>query len=474
MNLRLPALLGMLCVLASCHSRNPQQPVSLGYTVTPCGDAYRFLANEVECGTMVVAETRGSGNGRTVAFPVVTVRALNHAKADPVIWLHGGPGGGAIGGLPDQLKARRNPMTEDRDWIFLDQRGAGQSVPRLDCGDIGISDAGLTDDMAVEAVQACGRRLSAEGIDLSQYNVATVVKDLGDLRAALGIRAYNLFGVSYGSRVALGVMQHDPKDLRAVVLDSPWPPEFSWIWPQPELISRVTRQVLSLCAKDAACGAKHPQLESRFDLLMRQWQNRPPTSKGHQYSVDEVSAYLLDALYGDESARALPMVLEQMIAGDYSALDEYLLARNESLEGHFFAHVCKEELAFDSRTEKRGMDSKDPIIAGAARAADRMFAACEGFAVGAPDPVENQAVVSDIPTLLIAADIDAGCAAEFAQASAKSLSKSQVFTMSNMTHSVAARSPCAKRMIAAFFDQPEAKVDDSCIALDRPVFPFVL
>ena len=461
-------------VVTGCQMRKADAPLQPGYSTTACSGDYSFMTNKVECGTMVVEETRGSGNGRMVSFPVVTVRALNHAKVDPVLWLHGGPGGGAIAKLPEKLKERSIPITEDRDWIFLDQRGAGLSTPSLDCGALGLSDGGITDDASVIKAKACGERLTAQGIDLSQFNVATVVKDLRDLRVARGIGRYSLFGVSYGSRVALGVMQHDPEGLRAVVLDSPWPPEANWTGAQPPLVSRELRQVLALCASDAACNEKFPQLESRFFKMMQQWLSAPPLTKQRQYNADEVAAYVLEALYDDEAARSLPMVLNQIIGGDYSALDAFLRDRNDSVEGHFLAHLCKEEFAFESPAAIQGLDGQDPVAVAAARGVARLFKACEGFAVGAPDPIENQAVVSELPTLLLSADIDAGCPTELAVAAARSLSHAQVFNMPNMTHSVGARSPCAKRMIAAFLDRPNVPVDSSCIATDRLVFPLLL
>ncbi|MEO6103930.1 MAG: alpha/beta fold hydrolase [Pseudoxanthomonas sp.] len=450
----------------------PTQP---GYSATPCHGDFSFLANTVECGTLVVEETRGSGNGRMVSLPVVRVHALNHPKADPVIFLHGGPGGGVVEGLAKRLKARRAPVTEDRDWIFFDERGTGISTPSLDCGSLGLSDAGLTSDHAAADAVQCGQSLAKQGIDLSRFNTVEVVKDLADLRKALGITTYNLYGVSYGSRVAMGVMQHDPSGLRAVVLDSPWPPEVSWTGPVATLVSRELRQVLALCAADATCNSRHPDLESRLDAMTRHWLESPPSNdKGHHYAAEELAAYLLDALYDDEGARSLPTTIEQIIGGDRSALDEFLVEQSGYTEGQFLTHLCKEEFPFEAPSAIQGAQGSDPIAQATARAAKRYFDACKGFDVGAADPVENQPVTSDIPTLLLAADIDAGCPVEFAVAAATHLVHAQVFNMPNMTHGVASRSPCAKRMVAAFLDQPSATVDASCIAKDRPTFPFIV
>lgn len=456
-------------------AKTPALPTQPGYVASPCHGDFSFLANAVECGTLVVEETRGSGNGRLVSLPVVRVRALNHPKADPVIFLHGGPGGGVVEGLAMRLKARRVPVTEDRDWIFFDERGTGLSMPSLDCGSLGLSDAGLTSDYAAADAAKCGQSLNKQGIDLSRFNTVEIVKDLADIRKALGITTYNLYGVSYGARVAMGVMQHDPAGLRAVVLDSPWPPEVSWTAPIGPLVSRELRQVLALCATDAACNSRHPSLESRLDAMTRLWLDTAPSDeKGHRYAAEELAAYLLDALYDDEGARSLPTTLEQIIGGDRSALDEFLVEQSGYTEGQFFTHLCKEEFAFESPSDIQGVQGTDPIAQATARAAKRYFDACKGFDVGAAAPVENQPVASNIPTLMLTADIDAGCPPEYALSAATHLGHAQVFNMPNMTHAVAGRSPCAKRMVAAFLDQPSATVDASCIANDRPTFPFIL
>lgn len=463
----------LLAGLAACATRHAP-PLAPGYSVLPCGARYEAVPNAVECGTMVVPETRGVANGRWVSFPVVRVRALNHPKADPVIFLHGGPGGDIVAGLPGRLKQRGTAITEDRDWIFFDHRGTGQSQPSLDCGSLGLSDAGLTSDQDATDAASCGERFTRAGLDLSRFNTAAVVEDLADLRKALGIDSYNLFGVSYGSRVAMGVMQRDPSGLRAVVLDSPWPPEATWTAPLPGLISRELRQVLALCARDAACNARYPNVEARLDDLFRQWLRAPEPGPKQGHSAEALAAFLLDSLYDDVGARSLPMSIAQIVDGDFTALDAFLVEQSGYTEGQFFTHLCKEEFAFESPAVLDGATGQDPIAQATARAARRYFDACRGFAVGAPDPIDNQPLTSAIPTLLLTADIDAGCPTELAVAAAANLSNSQVFEMPNMTHGVASRSPCAKRMVAAFLDQPGKQVDGACVAGDRPRFPFVL
>ena len=74
------------------------------------------------------------------------------------------------------------------------------------------------------ALQKCRDRLAATGVDLAAYNTAENAADIADLRVALGIDTWNVYGVSYGSNLALSVLRDHPQGIRSVVLDSVSPP----------------------------------------------------------------------------------------------------------------------------------------------------------------------------------------------------------------------------------------------------------
>ncbi len=463
--------------VAGCtpHAAKPEKPKP-GFAATACGESFAGLPNKVDCGTMTVEETRGAGNGRLVSFPVVIVHATDAApKSDPVIYLHGGPGGSLIKGLADRLRSGRISLTPDRDWIFFDQRGTGQSTPLLDCGTAPLSDAGVTSDDGIKTLQACGEKFTADGIDLSQYNSAVIAKDIRDLRTALHVTTYNLFGVSYGTRVAMAVMQHDPQDLHAAVLDSVWPPEATATAPLPGLVSREVRQILTLCAADTACNAAYPDLERRFDERLTAWLKAPVVKDGKTYTADGVAAYLLDGVYGTDSARALPASIDALVKGDLKDLDTFMVEQSGYVEGQFFTHMCKEEFPFETASAvETGLDEADPIAEATARDVRRFFPVCQGFKVGAPDPVENQPLTSAIPALLLTADIDAGCPAELSDAAVKRLANGTHFNFRNRTHGVSRQSPCARAMIKQFLATANAHVDATCVSADHPKFEFIL
>jgi pimeloyl-ACP methyl ester carboxylesterase len=57
------------------------------------------------------------------------------------------------------------------------------------------------------AIAYCGRQALEDGFDLTAYSAAQMAGDIGDLMTVLPYDQWNLFGVSYGTRVALVTMR---------------------------------------------------------------------------------------------------------------------------------------------------------------------------------------------------------------------------------------------------------------------------
>lgn len=103
----------------------------------------------------------------------------------PALYLHGGPGGRLTPGH------RRNAPADRTRMIALSQRGSGDSTPPA----------------------------GAPGpVDLTAQTTAHLVADLEALRAHLGIEAWIVQGVSWGSTLALAYAQAHPERVLGVVL----------------------------------------------------------------------------------------------------------------------------------------------------------------------------------------------------------------------------------------------------------------
>ena len=468
------ALSGVFAALALATSAHAAAPK---FTPGPCAGDYSGVANTIQCGILTVDETRGGPSTRRVALPVTIVKAsAPKPGAVPVIFLHGGPGGGVVENLGRTLRgaAGRALVAVDQDWIYFDQRGGGVASPILDCGAVALNDAGPLNDAAAQQLIACAQRLKDSGVDLSRYNAEEVVKDIQDLRQTLGLKQVDLMGVSYGTRIALAVVKHAPQGVRAVVLDSPWTPEAKWAEGGPEMVSDAVNEIFKRCAADAACHAKYPHPRADLNAFADKLLAGPQTINGKTYAADDLGGFLMDAAYSGPDARALPATVARFAAGDLARLDDQMADRSGYNEAQHLTHLCKEEFPFESEAAMRKGAQRDPVTRLMANSFGRYFTVCKAYDVGAPDPVEAQPVSNALPTLFLAAEIDPGCPAEVAKAAVGRFSKGQLTIIPNTTHGVFRGSTCARKMIRAFLAGPTAKIDESCLHPEHDKFVFDL
>lgn len=467
------ALSGAFAALALAGSAHAAEPK---FTLGACAGDYSGVANKIECGTLTVDETRGGPGTRRVSLPVTIVKAsAPKPGAVPVVYLHGGPGGGLVEGVGRLLRgvSGRELVAVDQDWIFFDQRGGGVAQPLLDCGTLALNDAGPLSDAAAQQAIACAQRLKESGVDLSRYNAEEVVKDIQDLRKTLGLKQIDLMGVSYGTRIALAVVKHDPAGVRAVVLDSPWTPEAKWAEGGPEMVSDAVKEIFKRCAADAACNAKYPHPGADLDGVAAKLLAAPVVQNSQTYTADLLGGFLMDAAYSGPDARALPATVAKFAAGDLSALDDTRAGAGYR-EAQFFTHLCKEEFPFESEAATRAGAQRDVVSRLTEKSFGRLFTVCKAYPVGAPDPVEAQPVSSAIPTLFLAAEIDPGCPPSVAKAAVSRFSKGHLTIIPNATHGVSRGSTCARKMIRGFLADPTAPIDQSCLHPEHDKFVFDL
>src|SRR5262252_3752113 len=103
----------------------------------PCG--VPSLKETGRCGTYEVYEDREAKSGRKIALNILVLPALTpRPKPDAIFYFEGGPGGSAVA-------AAKSPVFRDlfkkwraeRDAVFVDQRGTGESNPlRCDLADL--------------------------------------------------------------------------------------------------------------------------------------------------------------------------------------------------------------------------------------------------------------------------------------------------------------------------------------------------
>ena len=345
----LPLWLIPLWLLVSCTptrlSPTPRYPVTLIAAECPLPVPDELEEGRtITCGYLQVPQDRTAPNALLVKLPYAHIHAESvHPHPDPLIYIVGGPGGSALAEF-NEIYGWFRPLRRDRDLILYDQRGTLLAEPVLDCAHDDAPPTQAEIDAASARVSAellpldandvalfrCAAQLQAQGVDLAHYDTATHAHDLLDLVAALGYQHFNLYGTSYGTRIALEVMRRAPDGLRAVVLDSVYPPTVNaYETPHAVATLEVLARAFAACVADDACDAAYPELAARFELARAQLDADPlalPLSWQPHFDGNDLLQLLLTRLDStllpylprliDEVARRESATLIALLQGD--------------------------------------------------------------------------------------------------------------------------------------------------------------
>ena len=158
-------------------------------------------------------------------------------------------------------------MRRDRDILLVDQRGTGESAPMTCDADDDIVEGDYSAEDTLRAVEECLTRLPH---DPRFFTTSVAVQDLEAVRQALGYGQLNLYGSSYGTRVAQHFARRYPASTRTVIVDGVVAPQVPL---GPEIATESQRamdRVLDRCAADPDCGARFGNIDEEFQRLQAQ------------------------------------------------------------------------------------------------------------------------------------------------------------------------------------------------------------
>lgn len=448
------------------------------------------LGPEFECGELTVPENRADPQGATITLAVArTKAAASDPRPDPIVYLTGGPGGlGLLMGV-QQVAAGWNA---DRDLILVAQRGTFHADPLLSCPEIDAffhdsvrmsAEASATREAGTRAVQECRDRLAGQDIDLAAYNTLENAADIADLRVAMGIEEWNLYGVSYGTDLALQVLRDHPEGIRSVVLDSVVPPHVDVVagfWPNA---AAGYAALFEACGQDPACQAAFPDLESEFTDLVNELSAQPRTvtvpDPAGGAPVDVVidgftlANLVVTAGLIPGQIAGLPTMIHDLRTGDGTlAAATVLLGRPPSgLTGYGLTYgvFCGESVAAtDPETVEEAARAVLPRFP--AEALDlvpqlrQVFEDCAAWDVGSVDARVHQPVHSDIPALIVTGALDAITPPHWADEVAAGLTGSHTLRFPGAGHDVMIWSTeCGIAVMNSFLNDP-GDYDDTCLA----------
>lgn len=427
------------------------------------------------------------------------LRSNDPEKApDPVIFLQGGPGVDALDMMEYSVLYIVKKILYHRDVIVLDQRGVGYSQPSLNCPELEEPYyANFAQDLSTveqdqrftQALKSCRDRLMQNGVDLSAYNSAASAADVDDLRRALGYSEWNLYGISYGTRLALTVMRDFPEDVRSVILDAVYPPQEDLFSSLVVNMERAFKLLFDRCAQDAECNQDYPDLERVFFEVVDQVDTQPVTlsvgnpfdSKTYQVLIngDRLIVSIFNMLYNTDYLPILPQVIYEIHAGDWENFPSMIrwgqIFNDEWSEGIFTSVQCVEEAPFGSPQEADSANAAvNPRLSKAINNAS-IFQECDTWQVTTAPELENQPVVSDIPTLILVGEHDPVTPPAWGKSAAETLSQAQYLEFPGVGHGVLGVTlgggTCSPfSIVETFLTDPEAHVEASCVAELPPLF----
>ncbi len=515
----LAALVVAVVGLAGCISDDPVDDGETGSEATAMADAdeigdgpavvdidAEFVEGPCEftpppgtsprCGTVTVPEDWATASGEITLSVAVFPSTAESPTVDPVVFLDGGPGSNALEAALFRAADLIEPLRADRDLVMFDQRGAGLSDPELACPELTDLTRELEDtpdldpdeaeDRFSTALSSCSNRLADEGNDLDAYTTVNNAHDTEAIRIALGYERWNLVGISYGTRLGLEVMRQHPGGVRAVVLDSVFPPQVDSVAENPATFLASLDAVVAACADEPECAAAG-RLDQRLIDIVQSYEADPLQVEVRNLLTGETDEVFVDgqaivgivtqALYSPEAFGDLPELVAELEQGETAAASAFLTLNRTNEEvftaGMFYAVVCNDEIPFADPDEVAASLPEDPFGLDdrfdlGSNTGTSAFTTCAAFDPvgpgdeGAPPALANEPVSSDIPTLVMAGRFDPVTPVAWSEAAAETLTNSHVVIDPFNSHGVSTGT-CGMRIVNAFLDAPDVAPDTSCL-----------
>lgn len=453
--------------------------------LTPC--TIEGVAGDARCGSYRVWENRDTKQGRQIDLSIIVLSATTpDRRPDPLFALAGGPGDAPSFNARFFSRAF-SEIRKTRDVVLVDLRGTGKSAA-LTCPELARPDAsGIFDSdlLSVAAVRACRARLES-GADLTRYTTEIVVDDLDEVRQALGYQQINLYGTSYGSRVAQVYMRRHPMSLRAVAMKGIVPPSMA----APETHARAGddawQAVVARCRADANCQRTFPTLDADFRALLDRLEKTSPVltlpagSNRPAASVKVTRGLFAEAfrnvLYTPDGQAQAPKLVTQLLAGDERGVTETALSGRTVLggdrlaAGFFLSVTCTEDVPFLARNARAQADG----TFGGDYRLQQQTAACAVWPRGQVSSAHRQPTRSALPTLIVSGEFDPVTPPAGGDEVLRGLPNGAHVITRNNGHPIGNAEACLNSMFAAFLERGSVTALDRSCAAAIPARPFVM
>jgi pimeloyl-ACP methyl ester carboxylesterase len=408
-----------------------------------------------KCGTLLVPENRDTGLGPRISLRIVVVPSRRKpARPDAFTYLAGGPGSAAteqtagVAGIWDAVR-------DQRDILLVDQRGTGRSHP-LTC-----SEPPPSEDVGA-IVDACIRTLNG---DVTQYGSAAAADDLEAVRAALGYRTLDVYGVSYGATLAQIYLARHPRSVRTLTLDGGTLLDVPFWGRFAANGQRALDLVARRCAAATACRRAFPDWPVQLRTLIDAWNAQPAqVSPELTLSGDDLAGVIQSLTLSAASASNIPLVVTRAARGDYAPLVRLVSTGDSESPVMFWSIWCNERWV--------GLDATGPwgtYLDGYTTSQLQFYGSICAHVPDHPEPASNLTRVrSQVPVLALVGGADPQDPVGNLSGLKQAMPHSRIVVVPEHGHGVG-HFGCLSVVVARFVDRASAaSVDARCVRTIQP------
>jgi pimeloyl-ACP methyl ester carboxylesterase len=424
---------------------------------------------DIKCGSINVPVDYENPENGTMNLAYLVLACNGPAcKDDPLVFLQGGPGGSATA-LSEFWQS--SPLRTDRDIILVDQRGTGYSnaqCPWLGESYFNILKADLTPEeetiRILEKTAVCKEEMKEKGLRAHIFNSIVSVKDLERLRLVLNYNEWNLYGASYGSRLALTYMREQPEPIRAVIMQGIFPPEVNMYENVLTNFKRSLELLMTKCENEPYCNSAYPNFRSGYWELLSKLRTDPvELSDGFVLNAQDFILLSHFMLYQASTAGRIPAIVSSLETDTPNLEFELGILRNtlNIINGPVYLSVMAyEELPFSGlkhiSDELQNSPELDP---GHALFMGDPVVLSNWHSFRAP-PIESIPVKSDLPVLLLNGELDPITPPTNAKELERHLLNLDKYTFANQGHSFF--NTCFFQMTRSFLNDPAKELIGNC------------
>lgn len=408
--------------------------------------------------------------GKTPQSGFAFKKAEKAAKSkSPLVLLAGGPGQAATEAfLP--MSPLLTDLNRSFDLIFFDPRGTAKpsqlSCPMLSSIDLGpMTDRAGQVNKAIECVEKLGRSqdLNLMGTDLS-------VKDLEDIRIDMGYEKLSLYGVSYGTRLALRYAALYPDRVEKIILEGVLPPE-SLIGQDTYYLEPVLKKISNRCWSTEDCKTAYGDPWSNYQKLIADYQSEKSIQVAHPRTGEiqtikmqsaMIDSMIISLLYSEFDHSMIPGLLFKAARGDFGPLIAagFGGSRTSTYEALYYATACREDVPFYDKTKIN-------------ERAQLLQKICASYPFQAVDKSFHNTFKGNWPMLLLSGELDPVTAPSLVADLKTNFPNATQIIVPGKGHNVFYLK-CVSRQIKAFLTDSSKTKDQEILPCEDSPLPFLL